>query len=104
MNVSETIKELQNSNDYVEYQIYAYTDRTHREHGDFITDDLNEIYGIEFLKDKEVLHYEIMDEERYNETILANCCTSADFEVWYDDKDAKVLVMFLSEFWNEEEN
>jgi hypothetical protein len=103
MNVSETIKELQNDTDYVEYQIYAYTDRTHREHGDFIT-NLNEIYSIDFLKDKEVLHYEIMDEERYNETIFANCSESADFELWYDDKDAKVLVMFLSEFWNEEEN
>ena len=103
MTVSETIKELQNNTDYVEYQIYAYKDRVHKEHGDFITDDLNEMYSIEYLKDKEVLHYEIMDEERYNETILANCCVDADFEGWYGTKDAKVLVLFLSESWDEEE-
>ena len=39
---------------------------------------------------------QLMDEEEYDNTLLANSCTSADFEDWYGDKDAKVLVVVLS--------
>lgn len=38
-----------------------------------------------------------MDEEDYQHSILANSCEVADFAQWYDDKDAKVLVMMLAE-------
>ncbi len=39
---------------------------------------------------------ELMDEEEYGNTILANSSMYADFEDWYGCKDAKVLVVVLS--------
>lgn len=39
---------------------------------------------------------QLMDEEEYENTLLANSSMSADFEDWYGDKDAKVLVVVLS--------
>lgn len=39
---------------------------------------------------------QLMDEEEYENTLLANSSMSADFESWYGDKDAKVLVVVLS--------
>lgn len=40
--------------------------------------------------------YYVMDEEQYNDTVCANC-EPADFEVYFDDKDAKVLVILINE-------
>ena len=45
--------------------------------------------------DMEVGLYELMDEEEYNNTIMANCDIYADFEDWYGDKDAKVLCVMI---------
>ena len=39
---------------------------------------------------------QLMDEEEYDNTLLANSSMSADFDDWYGDKDAKVLVVVLS--------
>ena len=39
---------------------------------------------------------QLMDEQEYDDTILANSSMCADFEDWYGDKDAKVLVVVLS--------
>ena len=39
---------------------------------------------------------ELMDEEEYGNTILANSSMDADFEDWYGNRDAKVLVVVLS--------
>lgn len=39
---------------------------------------------------------ELMDEEEYGNTILANSSMDADFEDWHGSKDAKVLVVVLS--------
>lgn len=39
---------------------------------------------------------QLMDEEEYDSTILANSSMSADFEDWYGNKNAKVLVVVLS--------
>ena len=39
---------------------------------------------------------QLMDEEEYDHTLLANSSMSADFEEWYGNKDAKVLVVALS--------
>jgi hypothetical protein len=39
---------------------------------------------------------QLMDEEEYANTILANSSMEADFADWYGDKDAKVLVVVLS--------
>lgn len=39
---------------------------------------------------------QLMDEEEYDNTLLANSSMSADFEDWHGDKNAKVLVVVLS--------
>lgn len=39
---------------------------------------------------------ELMTEQEYNDTVLANSSMSADFEDWYGNKNAKVLVVVLS--------
>jgi hypothetical protein len=55
----------------------------------FRTDDIR---GIDDYNDNsKVLDYRIMDEKDYDTSILANGCIRADFEEWYDDKNAKVL-------------
>jgi hypothetical protein len=73
----------------VEY--YYYCDNTHRLHGDFITEiDLNEIQFDE--NDSVECHIELMDEETYNHTILAN--SGISFADIYD-RDAKILVVVV---------
>ena len=39
---------------------------------------------------------QLMDEEEYANTILANSSMDADFADWYGNNDAKVLVVVLS--------
>ena len=39
---------------------------------------------------------ELMTEQEYNDTVLANSSVSADFADWYGNKDAKVLVVVLT--------
>lgn len=39
--------------------------------------------------------YSLMDETEYNNSILANTDTYADFANWYDDKNAKVLCALI---------
>jgi hypothetical protein len=48
------------------------------------------------LPDEFTGRVELMDEEEYGNTILANSSMDADFEDWYGSKDAKVLVVVLS--------
>lgn len=43
----------------------------------------------------EVGLYELMNEEEYNNTLMANGDIYADFEDWYGDKDAKVLCIMI---------
>lgn len=42
----------------------------------------------------EVANYQIMDEKDYSFSIMAND-GFADFEEWYDDKNAKVVIMMV---------
>ena len=39
---------------------------------------------------------ELMTEQEYNDSVLANSSVSAEFEDWYGDKNAKVLVVVLT--------
>ena len=43
--------------------------------------------------------YAIMGESEYDSSVLANCGPSADFAEWYDDANAKVLVIMLPHDW-----
>lgn len=42
-----------------------------------------------------VLEYELMDEDDYNDSVLANSSESADFAEWYNDENAMVLVVLI---------
>lgn len=63
-------------------------------HSDFIS---GTILSLSDLPDEFIGDYEIMDEEDYNNSVLANSCMSADFKDWYSNKNAKVLVINLPE-------
>lgn len=62
-------------------------------HTDTITSCDEELEDMPTILD--IVEYRIMDEEEYNNTVLANGCINADFEDWYGDKNAKVLVVIL---------
>lgn len=47
--------------------------------------------------EREVLSFELMTEEDYNNSILANSSETADFLTWYDDKDVKILCIAVKE-------
>lgn len=47
-------------------------------------------------RDKEMeIDWEIMDEDRYGSTILANSTVIADFAEWFGDNDAKILCVLI---------
>lgn len=99
MTVKEIMKE--NKEKFDAFEVWAYTDPSHRLHTDFIT-NVDEEYSKAEYENKEAVHYEIMDESEYDNSILANSNTSADFAEWYDSANAKVLVIVLDENWREE--
>lgn len=45
--------------------------------------------------DSEVKEWLVADEKECNKTIFANSCESADFESWYNDSTAKVLLIAI---------
>ncbi len=66
-------------------------------------DDLHEIYAdnITALNDvdenEEVCQYKVMNEAEYNKSVYAHSVYTANFEDYYDSKDAKVLIIVLHE-------
>lgn len=87
-----TIKEImdRNLNKYVDVEVWL-TDpgAWNRFHTDVISTCEN------WHDDTEVVDWELMDEEDYAHSIMANSCIEADFAEWYGDKDAKVLVILI---------
>lgn len=80
-------------------ELYGYVNHHHSFHTDNIVpldDELNfkELY----CTDINEIDFEVMDEDDYNNTVLANACESADFEELYGDKNAKVLVVVLKNY------
>lgn len=92
MTVNEVLEKEYNDS-IASYEIWKYTDKTRRLHTDFIK-NIDEEYSRDILGGLQIESYHIMDEDEYNSTICANC-DSADFEEWYDNKDAKVLVIVI---------
>lgn len=71
---------------YVDVEYYQFNSKRHSVHTDFIKN-----WDCPQRDDKiDFIHSELMDEERYNESILANC--SAAFTDFYNKGD-KVLVV-----------
>lgn len=93
-----TIKEVKEhyKGQYVDCEIYRFNGSVHNIHNEFIyTSD--DIENDEYNENEEVVYEELMDEEEYGKTVIANCDVTADFEDWYGDKNAQVLVIILSE-------
>lgn len=59
----------------------------------FHTDNCEQVE--EFTDESEVGLYELMDENEYNHSIMANSDIYADFEDWYGNKDTKILCIML---------
>lgn len=76
----------------VEVEVYN-ADRMHFR--SIHTDSIRSCY--EYDENDEVLDFEVMCEERYNDTVLANSCVSADFSEWYGDNNAQILVIIIPE-------
>lgn len=89
-----TIKEMKEkyAGQFVDVEVYEFTSKRKSVHTDFL--DSVDDYTDETKVDD--FYSELMDENRYNETICANC-DDADFASWYDDSDAKILVIILEE-------
>ncbi len=98
MKVKELIQDKNIS--YYDYEVYAFTDKKHSVHSDFIN-NIDWYYNIEEYQDCEVSYWEVMDEKRYDESILANSSETANFGEWYDDSNAKILVIILDENWKD---
>ena len=79
--------------EYVDLEIYELFSKNKGFHTDNLECCLSSCYSIELLKNLEVLGYWLMNEGDYNSEIMANTCENADFLEWYEDKNAKVLVL-----------
>ena len=79
-----------------EIEVYYTSDKRHNFHTDFVKSD----YNLEFdnLPEGEIeCDWELMDAERYAETLLANSCISVN-DFWdFDDPKYRILVIVLSE-------
>ena len=77
-----------------EVEIYKYSDNTHRLHTDYIKSvDCDNIDNLPFDAQGEIdVDVEVMNAERYNETICANSCM--EFSDIYEDTD-KVAVIVI---------
>lgn len=92
MSVKEIIEE--NMEKVVDFEVYQYTDRMQKLHCDYIKNIDGEFSRVVY-EELEAQDYRIMDEKEYSETVLGGH-EQADFAEWYDDKNAKVLVIMLA--------
>lgn len=93
-----TIKEVKEhyKGQYVDCEIYRFSGSAHNIHGDFIyTPD--DVVNDQYDENEEVVYENLMDEEEYDMTINANSGVTTDFDEWYGNKNAQVLVIILAE-------
>lgn len=76
-------------------EVYRFhgTDEAHYR-GNFHGDSLRSVYESEIKPTDRVHSYEIMDKERYMETILANACIE---DLWIDEEEFPVMVVILKD-------
>ena len=99
--VRDIKKELEGK--YAACEVYEYCNENYqRMHGDFLNYIDEEDTDDRKLFDD--FSYELMDEEEYDNTIMANCCDSGDFEYCYGDKDAKVLIIIVSKYNDDDDD
>ena len=88
------LKEMMKSGNYADVEIYRSTDKRNELHTDFMK---HECETLDELPDDYDIACEIynLDQNGYNDTILANACNSADFKEWYGDADVLVLAILI---------
>lgn len=92
MTVRELLEKLDKDNiTYYDWETYRYTTSKETIHHDYI-EYVEEDSDMELYND---WSYEIVDETGYEQTVLANTCEFADFEEWYGDKFAKVVIIIV---------
>lgn len=95
--LSHTKEEVKKMADQAaEVEIYRFNQTDRYVHGIHTDNTACMDMKVDDLPDEFKGDVQLMDEEEYGNTILANSSISADFEDWYGDKDAKVLVVVLS--------
>lgn len=67
------------------------------------TDCIEYIEYEDVSDDAPVEDFELMDEERYKFSALANDWMEADFKTWYGSSDARILVVIIADENNEDE-
>lgn len=87
-----TIKEVKEmyKDKYAEVEVYMPVDKMPNH---FSTDNCKDAYS--YNDDTEAELYELMDEDTYNGTILANTEVTADFADWFGNKDANILCIMI---------
>lgn len=91
MKVKEIIKDIKNINKNIyDYDIYRYIDNNNKK---LHTDYIQAIY--EDYENLEVKEYYILSEQEYDETILANSSITANFYEYFNNKNAKILVIIV---------
>lgn len=90
-----TIKELKEifKNRYVDMEVYEANSKGKYYPRTFHTDNCRWID--DYTEESEVGLYELMDEEDYNNSLLANSSFSFSFEDYYGNKDVKILCIML---------
>ena len=91
-----TVKEVKEiyKGQYEEIEVYSTSNVGKHYPDHFHTDNCK--FTEEFTDESKVGLYELMDEEDYNNSIMANASDYADFESWYGNKEAKVLCIMLA--------
>lgn len=87
-----TIKEVEEmyKDEYAEVEVYMPVDKM-PDH--FSTDNCKDAYS--YNDDTKAEFFELMDEDTYNGTILANTVDTANFADWLGNKDAKILCIII---------
>lgn len=83
--------------EYVELEVYRARERGEYYPREFHTDNCYSLNDSEYSNEDEVGLCDLMGEEEYEHSILANVSDKADFTDWYGDKDAKVLCIMLAD-------
>lgn len=90
-----TIREIMDMYDVADVEVYESKGVGPHFPNHFHTDNCVAVENYDINQEHDRILYEVMDEEEYNQTILANTSVLADFEGWYGDKDAKVLCIMI---------
>ena len=98
MNAQETLKfytENFSNLKYADIEVYEPQFSNTDYHALNLHTDFIKSVEFEDVKNREVLTDKLLNEEDYNNSILANCGLSLNFEEVYGNKNAKVLVILV---------